>query len=203
MKVSAVLFLIVILTISGCKKGRADIILKGTVTDSTFNTVLSGATIRIYELEAGGGDLNLLGTATIGSNGSYSFSFPRNPVESYLIEIRKSNYFDADVTIPLSDLTIEEDNIRNFSTTAKAWAGLRFVSSGSGTVTYTRQQGKIGCSECCPATQQTLNAPIDTLIYCPNDGNTMYSYSYNANGSLGVKEVTTTPFDTSIVTLSF
>lgn len=192
-----------LLVIPSCKKGKADIILKGTLTDATFNTPLSGASVQLYELEAGGSDVNLLGTVSVGSDGSYSFTFPRNPVESYTLEIRKSDYFDRDVIIPLSDLSVEEENVRNYSTTAKSWAGLRFVTSGSGTVSYLRQEGKVGCSICCPSEQQFLNGPMDTIIYCPNDGNSVYSYTYNANGSIGLKEVTTVAFDTTIVTLSF
>jgi len=191
------------ITLLSCKKGRADIVLKGTLTDATYNTPLSGATITIFEVVAGGGDVNLLESATVGSDGSYSFSFPRNPVENYIIEIRKNNYFDQDINIPLTDLTIEDDNTRNFSTTAKSWAGLRFVSSGSGSVSYQRQQGKVGCNICCSANQQTLSGPIDTIIYCPNDGNSVYAYTYVANGQIGQKEVTTGVFDTTIVTLSF
>lgn len=186
-----------------CKKGRAEIVLKGTLTDATFGTPLAGASVTLYETEAGGGDVNVLGTATVGNDGSYSFTFSRNPVEDYILEVRKVNYFDQDIIIPLTDLSIEEDNVRNYSTTAKSWAGLRFVTSGSGSVSYLRQQGKAGCNICCSADEQVLNGPIDTIIYCPNDGNSLYSYTYNANGQLGLKEVTTGVFDTTIVTLSF
>lgn len=178
-------------------------ILRGTVMDTTFNNSLVGATIDLYEVSAGGGDVNLLGSSVIGSDGSYLFSFPRNPVENYILEIRKPGYYDIDATIPFSTLTIEEDNIYNYSTTAKAWAALRFVSSGSGTVSYVRQEGKSGCDICCSSTQMELTAPIDTIIYCPNDGNTIYSYLYNANGVTGEKSVNTVAFDTSLVTLSF
>lgn len=186
-----------------CKKGRADIVLKGNIYDSTFNTTLSGGTVHLYEIEAGGGQTNLLGSATIASDGSYSFTFPRNPVDKYILEIRKNGYFDQDIDISLKELTIEKDNIRNYSTTAKSWAGLHFTTSGSGSVFYTRQQGKSGCADCCTSEQVVLTGPMDTIIYCPNDGNTTYSYTYTAGGLTGLKEVTTVAFDTSFINLVF
>eukprot|EP00353_Schmidingerella_taraikaensis_P012969 CAMPEP_0185568778 /NCGR_PEP_ID=MMETSP0434-20130131/1630_1 /TAXON_ID=626734 ORGANISM="Favella taraikaensis, Strain Fe Narragansett Bay" /NCGR_SAMPLE_ID=MMETSP0434 /ASSEMBLY_ACC=CAM_ASM_000379 /LENGTH=111 /DNA_ID=CAMNT_0028183389 /DNA_START=13 /DNA_END=345 /DNA_ORIENTATION=+ len=107
--------------LSSCKKGKADVVLKGTVSDATFNSNLTGASVQLFEVEAGGGEINLLGTTTIGSDGSYSFAFPRNQVESYIIEIQKNGYYDIDASISLQELSIEEDNVYNYSTTAKAW----------------------------------------------------------------------------------
>lgn len=195
--------LVLAMGLTACKKGKADLVLRGTISDATFNSPLSGATVQLYELEAGGGSTNLLGTSTVGSDGSYSFTFPRNAAESYIVEIRKDGYFDKDFSIPLSDLSVEEDNVHDYSTTAKSWAGLRFTSTGSSSVTYIRQSGKSGCDICCTSEPKTVSGPIDTVIYCPNDGNTTYSYTYNANGATGLKSTNTVAFDTTIITLSF
>ncbi|MBL4862063.1 MAG: carboxypeptidase regulatory-like domain-containing protein [Crocinitomicaceae bacterium] len=132
-----------------CKKGKADFTLKGSVSDNTFSTALTGATIKIYEIEAGGGETNLLASSTINSDGNYSFTFPRNKAESYRVEIRKNAYFEQDIEIPFSNLTIEEDNVRNFSSTAKSWVKLRFTSTGANNLKYVKQEGKVDCSECC------------------------------------------------------
>ncbi|GAB5418816.1 MAG: hypothetical protein Crog4KO_02040 [Crocinitomicaceae bacterium] len=198
-------YIVLALTIgvTSCKKGKADIVLKGTITDATFNSSLTGASVQLFEVEAGGGEVNLLGTTTIASDGSYSFTFPRNQVESYIVEVQKEGYYDIDGAISLQELSVEEDNVYNYSTTAKAWAGLHFVTSGNGTVTYTRQLGKSGCETCCESSTASLTGPIDTMIYCANDGNTTYSYTYNASGATGLKSVNTVAFDTSIVTLTF
>lgn len=177
--------------------------MKGAISDTTFNTSLSGATVELYEIEAGGGETNLLGTASIASDGSYSFTFPRNPVEKYVLEVRKDGYFDIDAEISLKDISVEEDNIYNYATTAKSWAGLHFTTTGSGTVSYIRQQGKSGCATCCSPDPVVLTGPLDTIIYCPNDGNTTYSYTYNATGVTGIKSVNTVAFDTSVVSLTF
>lgn len=190
--------------LTSCKKGKADITLKGQVTDATFNTSLTNGTIEVYELIAATGDYNLLGSQVIGTDGSYSFTFPRNAAESYLIEIRKADYFHEDVVIPLSSLTIEEDNVRNFSTTVKSWAALRFITTNpNAALTYTRQSGKTGCSDCCTAEPQTYYGLLDTIIYCPNDGNTTYAYNYTASGVFGIKEIVTAAYDTTTITLSY
>lgn len=204
MKFLPILLVFGLILFSGCKKGKANFTLKGVITDATFDTSLTGGKVYLYEVEAGGGATNLLGSATIGSDGAYSFTFPRNASESYTLSIRKDNYFEQDISIPLSDLTIEEDNIRNYSTTAKSWAALRFVSTNAqSSVTYLKQQGKTDCAECCPAESHTIYGPIDTTYYCPNDGNTIYSYSYSTNGQFGIKQATTVAFDTATITLSF
>ncbi len=198
-------YIAVALTIgfTSCKKGKADIVLKGTITDATFNSNLTGASIQLFEVEAGGGETNLLGTTTVASDGSYSFTFPRNQVESYILEVENEGYYDIEGFISLQELSIEEDNVYNYATTAKSWAGLHFVTAGSGTVTYIRQSGKSGCDICCEGDPVSLTGPMDTIIYCANDGNTTYSYTYNASGATGLKSVNTVAFDTSIVSLNF
>lgn len=191
------------LSLTACKKGKADITLKGTITDATFGTSFSGGKVELYEVEASTGDINLLGSQQI-TNGSYSFTFPRNAVESYIVKIRKNNYFEVDNYLTLSELSIEEDNVRNYSITAKSWAGLHFVTANaSSSLTYIRQEGKTGCNGCCSSESQTIYGAIDTIIYCPNDGNTTYSFSYQANGQFGIKQAITPVFDTTIITLSY
>lgn len=194
----------VLVALPSCKKGKADFTLKGVITDSTFDTPLTGGKVYLYEVEAGGGATNLIGSATIGSDGTYSFTFPRNAVESYTVVIEKNGYFEVEASIPLSDMTIEEDNVYNFATTAKSWAALRFVTNDPlGALTYTKQSGKTNCLECCANESKTIYGAIDTIIYCPNDGNTTYSYSYSTNGIFGIKQATTTAFDTTTITLSY
>jgi hypothetical protein len=57
----------------------------------------------------------------------------------------KSNYFELYEDIPFSDLTIEEDNTRNYGTTAKSWAKLHFVNNSgvpADILQYIKQEGK-------------------------------------------------------------
>ena len=111
-------------------------------------------------------------------------------------------------TIYFSELTIEEDNIRNYTTTALSWVRLRFINqspSPSDVLQYSRQIGKINCSTCCPAGTNYLNGAIDTSIYCVNDGNTTYQYQYSVVGTTnnGIKSATTIAFDTTEILLQY
>ncbi|MFT6502679.1 MAG: hypothetical protein ACJASQ_002806 [Crocinitomicaceae bacterium] len=206
MKLSTLFLILGLASITACNKGKADFTLKGTITDNTSGTALEGGTVQLYEIEAGTLSTSLIGESTIGADGSYSFTFPRNTVESYTLSIRKENYFDQDKTIPFSDLTLEEDNVKDYSTTAMSWARLRFITTDPmAEMHYVKQLGKQGCATCCSTDEQVLNGVQDYEIICPNDGNTVYSYNYWIIGTPGVsnKSATTNAFDTTTITLNY
>ena len=203
----SIVLLIFLVSVS-CKKGKADFTLSGKITDESYNTPLSGATVKLYETVAGGSSIDLVGTSSTASDGSYSFTFPREQIETYTLIVTKHNYFEINQDISFSSLSIDDENIRNYNTTAKAWVNLRFVNNGGQStdlLEYTKQEGKQGCIECCPITQQSLSGAVDTSIYCINDGNTNYSYYYNLIGTTnqGLKTALTIPFDTTELLLSY
>lgn len=204
MRIITLLALLVL--ISGCKKGKGDITLKGEVTDLSFNTSLVSCQVQLFEISPGGSPVTLINSMQ-STDGTYSFTFPRNKVEGYKIVISKQNYFGIESTISLNDLSIEQENIRNYSTTAKAWAALRFINDSPqpfDQLTFTKQQGKVACEDCCPTAEQNLYGAVDTTIYCINDGNTVYSYLYYVSGgSNGIKSVNTTAFDTLEILLQY
>lgn len=206
MKKILVFLLVLLVASTSCKKGKATFTLKGVITDATFNGGLSGAQVDLYEVEAGGSPTTLIGSTTLGSSGEYFFSFPRNAAESYILFVHKDSYFEGNFLIPFSELTIEEDNVRNYSLAAESWAALHFVTTNpAATLVYTKQQGKANCDDCCPTTEQTFYGVLDTILYCPNDGNTVYSYNYQVVGTsnFGTKSGTTVAFDTTTITLSY
>lgn len=209
MRISILLLFIGSFTmIISCKKGKADFVLKGLITDTTFGGGLDGSTIKLYETEGGGTKTNLLGTVQ-SSDGNYSFTFPRNAVEYYTIVVQKENYFEINEQIGFSSLSVSEDNTRNFSTTAKAWVNLRFVNqlpaSSTDELKFTKQAGKSGCDECCETTQQILTGIVDTSIICINDGNETYSYLYfdSQTSTSSINSVVTTAFDTTELLLTY
>lgn len=194
--------------IGSCKKGKTDFTLKGTITDASFNTVLTGATVKLFAKAAGTASTDQIASTTLDANGNYSFSFPRDKIETYYIEVQKNNYFDIYEDIPFSELSVENDNVRDFSTTAKAWVRFHVVNNGgsaSDVLEYAREQGKINCEECCPGGYQYFNGAIDTTFYCVNDGNTVYSgyYWVQGGGQSGPVYVVTPPFDTVDVEISY
>ncbi len=196
------------LSFYSCKKGTANFTIKGTITDATFSQPLTGASVNLYEVPTGSNTETLVSSMTLGADGAYKFIFPRDKMDKYILRVDKANYFNLEETIYFSSLTIEKDNERDYSTTAKAWVRLRFVNQNpvsTDELDYVKQQGKISCAECCPTAYQYLYGAIDTAIYCINDGNTTYSYYYSVFGTSvqGIKSVTTTAFDTSEILLTY
>jgi hypothetical protein len=183
-------------------------VLKGTITDLTFNQSLKGATVKFYQVPVGTTQNQLLNSSIIGNDGSYTFTFPRDKMEKYIMVITKTNYFDISEEVFFSTLSTKDDNIRNFSTKAKSWAKLTFINSNplpSDQLKYIKQAGKEGCSECCSDAEQLLVGTVNTSIYCINDGNTDYSYYYWLLGTTnqGLKSAYTTAFDTVEISLTY
>jgi hypothetical protein len=192
-----------------CKKEDIDFTLKGTVNDATFGGGLTGATITLTQIPIGGSTPKVLGSATLTSDGKYSFTFPREKVEKYILTVDKTNYFTISEDISFSSFSTESDLEKNYTTTAKSWVKLVFRNEAPATIgdglTFTKQSGKVGCSECCPNEVNTLVGIVDTAIYCVNDANTEYSYYFNVvNTSIqGIETITTIPFDTVTITKTY
>ena len=203
-----ILFTLLLVVSFSCTKGKADFILKGTISNTTYGISLDGAAVYLYEYPAGGGASTLLSSTTTNGVGEYSFSFPRNQAESYTLVCEKQNYFSINESINFSDLSIEDDNVRNYATTAKSWAKLRFVNQSplpTDVLKYTKTQGKDNCEICCPSGEVSLVGIVDTTIYCANDGNTSYTYTYIVQGTsiFGEKTAVTTAFDTVEILLNY
>ncbi|MFN5634971.1 MAG: hypothetical protein ACK49D_09895 [Flavobacteriia bacterium] len=208
-----ILFLTLLVTVfsstfSSCRKGKADFTLKGVLTDETFNTPHANAQVKLYSVPVATSQMILIGSSTTGPDGSYTFTFPRDKMEKYVLVVTKDNYFEINETIFFSSLSISEDNIRNCGTTAMSWARLIFLNQSplaSDKFRYIKQEGKVDCMECCPATQQEYYGALDTTIYCVNDGNTNYSYYYWVLGTndQGLKSAFTPAFDTVDIVLNY
>ena len=202
--------LTVVFLLSSCKKkGKSDFVLNGIITDTSFGIPHSGASIKLYETIPGSNSENLLGTTSTNSSGQYSFTFPRNSALSYRVNCVKNNYFDLNEIINFSDLTIENDNVRDYTTTAKSWVNLHFVneapSNAIDEVKFHRIAGKSNCDLCCPSGEISIVGIVDTSIYCINDGNTSYTYTYSISGTtvIGDKTAVTTAFDTTEILLTY
>lgn len=209
MKINLLLLAALLSTLAfSCKKGKADFTLTGTVTDQTFNAPLAGATIRLYATGAGTLVTNQIASTTADAQGNYSFTFPRDKVETYYLRIEKANYFEEYSTIPFSSLSVEDENIRNYSVKAKAWIKFHFTNSNplaTDVLEFIKQEGKVDCDECCPGGYRYYYGAVDTTFYCVNDGNTPYSGYYWVQGgsNQGPLWVLSTAFDTVEINLSY
>ncbi|MCE2713248.1 MAG: carboxypeptidase-like regulatory domain-containing protein [Cryomorphaceae bacterium] len=202
------IFFFALIILASCSKKKAEFKLSGTVSDQTFSTPLSNASVMLYQVPVGSTDKVLVGTTTTNSAGEYSFVFPREKMEKYILRISKNLYFDIEETVFFSELSLEEPYIRNASTTAKSWAKLTFHNLNPQAVDhfqYIKQSGKESCFDCCPSTYQDYYGALDTSIYCINDGNTNYSYFYWVLGTpaQGSQTIYTTAFDTTEIILNY
>jgi hypothetical protein len=212
-KYTPFLFLITILITSltiGCKKNELVFSIEGTVTDQTFQSGLAGAQITIQEVPPGATNPSTtVGSATLGSDGKFSFTFTRKIAEGYRITISKPNYFTIDQTIPFSEFSTEKPITKNFETKAQAWVKVRVVNlppaAQTDEIEYVRLQGKANCPTCFPQGNQILYGFVDSTNYYINDGNSPFELYYFATGSMnqGSKLVNTTAFDTTEIVIDF
>jgi hypothetical protein len=199
---------LVLLLLFGCNKGAGTFILEGVITDTSFNQPLAGAEVSLYGIAAGNNQYAMIASAVTGADGKYSFTFDRTRTEKYTLYVKKNLYFEQEEEVYYSQLKLKETNIRNVSTTAKSWVEIKIFNNNAANndhLQFIRQQGKIGCSECCFSGINHLYGFQDTSIFCINDGNSLYSIEYAVFGTsnTGIIGVNTTPFDTTVLNLTY
>jgi hypothetical protein len=199
---------LVLLLLFGCNKGAGTFTLEGVITDASFNQPLAGAEVSLYGIAAGNNQYAMIASAVTGADGKYSFTFDRTRTEKYTLYVKKNLYFEQEEEAYYSQLKLKETNIRNISTTAKSWVEIKIFNNNAANndhLQFLRQQGKTGCSECCFSGTNHLYGFQDTSIFCINDGNSLYSIEYAVFGTsnTGILGVTTTPFDTTVLNLTY
>ena len=199
---------LVLLLLFGCNKGAGTFTLEGVITDASFNQPLAGAEVSLYGIAAGNNQYAMIASAVTGADGKYSFTFDRTRTEKYTLYVKKNLYFEQEEEAYYSQLKLKETNIRNISTTAKSWVEIKIFNNNAANndhLQFIRQQVKNGCSECCFSGTNHLYGFQDTSIFCINDGNSLYSIEYAVFGTsnTGILGVTTTPFDTTVLNLTY
>lgn len=197
------LFCIVSLLFS-CEKGTGTFVIKGKISDQTFQTGLEGAIISLYKVPIGTSDELFVKSITLPATGTYEFSVPREKMERYILHVDKPLYFPIEKNLYYSELSIENDNLCDLGTKAMSWAKIHFKNNNPVPMDhfrYIKQEGLAACLSCCPSTTQNFYGSLDTTFYCVNNGNTTYSIYYwemNTNNS-GLKTTNTTAFDTTLI----
>ena len=191
-----------------CKKGTGVFIIKGKITDETFSTGLDGAIIKLYKVPVASSSRILVESFTLQEDGNYSFTFPREKIEKYILVVEKNLYFKLEKEIYYSDLTVNEPLICNYGTKAKAWVELRFVNpvlEPSDHFRFIKQDGLVGCEECCSNAEENIYVNPYFSRICINNANELYSILYWDIGGLeqGYKEVLTVPFDTTLLLVNY
>ena len=203
-----ILILLILPLVFSCKKGAGNFIIKGEITDVTFSTGLDGAIIKLYKVPVATNSRILQETLTLQEDGNYSFTFPRERMEKYVLVIEKNLYHKLEKEIYYSDFTVNEPLIRNYGTKAKSWVELRFVNTvvqSSDHFRFIKQDGLVGCDECCGNTEENIYANPYFSKICINNANELYSILYWNIGTFqqGYKEALTVPFDTTLLLINY
>ena len=204
-----ILFLLLVSSsITSCEKGAGTFVLKGIISDLSFDQKLEGAWVTLYKVPVATSSLIIVDSVQLSQDGTYEFSFPREQIEKYVIKTSKEGYFDLHEEIYFSTLTLENDNIRNFETYAKSWIGITIYNNAplpTDHFRYIKQLGLEDCNACCPSSQQDYFGTLDTTIYCVNNGNDPYSLIYWVIGTTNSDIISqiTSPFDTSYINITY
>ena len=206
MKIIIVLLLLPL--VSSCKKGTGNFIIKGKITDETFSTGLDGAIIKLYKVPVASSSRILVESFTLQNDGNYSFTFPRERMEKFIVVVEKNLYFKLEKEIFYASFTVNEPLICNYGTKAKSWVELRFVNADvqpSDHFRYIKQDGLVGCEECCSNAEENIYANPYFHRICINNANELYSILYWNIGTLqqGYEEVLTAPFDTTLLLINY
>ena len=189
-----------------CKKKTVIYFVKGKLTDQTFNQPLSGVDLTV-DINGAGSSLDLkYTTLTTDANGEYSFEIERSRFTKLIIHGTKENYFDFTSQINISNMSVDEDNVVDLSTTAMAWVRLKFDNTGGSqndNFEYVVIDGLKDCEDCCPNTRSFSGEGIHEFV-CVNEGKTNYSIDWV---HVGVKadfaSVYTEAFDTTELLVEF
>lgn len=188
---------------SSCKKEELTFIIKGTISDNTFSGALQGADVRLYVYPLGSSLSEYKKNIITDNQGSYKFDLERDKYEKIELIINKDNYFKSNNTITFSNLTTEEDNVYNYSLTAKSWTKFIFLNqqpSSQDELKIFKDSGKSDCDGCCPDGYSYYLGAVDTSFYCANNGNEYMRFYYwvNGNEQNGLDSVYNEPFDTVV-----
>ena len=129
-------------------------------------------------------------------------------MEKFIVVVEKNLYFKLEKEIFYASFTVNEPLICNYGTKAKSWVELRFVNADvqpSDHFRYIKQDGLVGCEECCSNAEENIYANPYFHRICINNANELYSILYWNIGTLqqGYEEVLTAPFDTTLLLINY
>lgn len=203
-----VLSLTVVFFFVGCNKaGDLVFIIEGEIFDKSFNEKLQNGTVQLFRVPTATTQEILIATQNV-SNGKYSFTFPRDMSERYILRFSKDNYFDEVHEVHFSQLEVGKAYKLNFIAEAIAMMNWVLVdqnpSNPNNSVIVQKLSGRIIGQGVCPNQQYeffggaqsdtlrcavggnqfvkfyTLQLPDFTLdsVYCPAFQNVYYTVNF-------------------------
>lgn len=199
-----------LLILLSCKKDSIQFAISGKINDTSFNTGLSGASVSIYQVNAGTTEKVYITSTTTDEGGNYEFKINREQAEKYYIDCSKENYFDVEKEVNFSDLTTDKTNTINIDIDAKAT--IRWIVKNIGQVDSTdvfkiqKMNGKTDCEACCANTFYIYTgANVNDTLTCRTKGNTYLKFYQidNQEQTSELDSVYCTAFQTTTVSINF
>lgn len=203
MKYFTVWMLAFLFIFSSCKKEELSFEFSGNVKSLNNNTDLKGVEVKITAFALGNASGSLMETVETDENGNYNVKIKRGKYEKVDFSISKNLYFDLEKSYSFQNLSTSKPNINDFKISPKSWA--KFIirniysQNDSDQLKIQKVSGRTDCYECWDNTTFIFKGVLDTVVYCPNDGDTNIKFYYWLNDEElgdGVGNVYTTPFDT-------
>ena len=174
-KLSRLIPLVLLLLISCRNEEELRFIIKGQVTDASINQPMSSGELALYKLPLGNSQPVFVDQLSL-THGQYEFSFLRDKSERYLLRFSNAGYFDEELEINFSDLTVGDPYVINFSVDAIAYAHWVFQNTNSAnpnnSVSIQKLNGRTNGAGTCPNQTYTFSGQQtpDTLT-CAVGGN--------------------------------
>ncbi len=142
------------LLLVSCKPKELVFTIEGQIFDESYNQLADGGTIKLYRVPVATTNEVFIQEKSI-TNGTYSFTFPRDKSERYVLRFSKPDYFDEVKEVYFSQLTVGESYVLNFTTEAESTVHWIFIDDLPQNPNYS-------------ATVQKLNGRATGLGTCPN-----------------------------------
>lgn len=189
---------------NSCKKKELVFEFEGNIKSLNSGVSLKGVKIEAYSYALLNSSKDLIGSTVTDAGGNYSLKLKRGKYKKIKIELSKNNYFNNSKSFPFDDLSTETTNSFNSTLSPKSWT--KFIikdiysNDPNDELKIQKVGGKTDCPDCCSNSAEFYHGVVDTVVICPNDGDTYTKFYYWVNGQTlngtGKDSVYNTPFDT-------
>lgn len=214
MKIVRITSLILILTtiLLSCKKKSIQYEFNGVVTQSSNNNGVSGVSVaikqKLFSNSVSSNYFSNAGSATTGSDGSYSIVFDREKVTEFKFIIQKDNFFNEELIVSSSEITTEDPNIRDFNLDAEAWVKFDVYNLNpevDDQLTFITYNFREGCEGCTTNDYFYYDGAVNTSWLFKTTGGEYVKFTYadGASGASTTDSIYATPFDTTSYYLEY
>ncbi|MBK7129371.1 MAG: hypothetical protein IPM74_07335 [Crocinitomicaceae bacterium] len=206
------LFSLLILSATSCKKDPIQYTFSGTVTESANGNALSNVAVevlqRTYNGSVASAYFNSAASTTTASDGTWEVSFDREKVFEFKIEIVEDGYFELSEIISSSDVSTDETEVVNYALEPKSWLSFHLKNFGglpTDEFTMIYYNFREGCDGCSTNDYHYFIGEVDTTFQILTTGGVYAKYAYKNPG--GVVYITDSvympPLDTVGVTINY